>query len=124
LALSKSGYGRRLPIEAAGFGRREATNWRTSLLPGTWLRDRDEIHATMAAMFAGELKGSEARHEVQQIRFVGGDVAVVISRSAVQFAGQAEPVEETRALDSWVLAKHGEHWQVEAFHSTPARIVR
>src|SRR4030088_1614790 len=72
----------------------------TALLPGIWLHDREEIHATMAAMFAGELKGSEGRHEIEQIRLLRGDGAVVISQGAVRFAGQAEPADETRALDS------------------------
>jgi uncharacterized protein (TIGR02246 family) len=37
----------------------------TAVLPGLHLPDREAIRATMAALFAGELKGSKGVHEVR-----------------------------------------------------------
>ncbi|WP_440072601.1 SgcJ/EcaC family oxidoreductase [Streptosporangium sp. OZ121] len=91
----------------------------TAILPGTYLRDRDAIHAAMAALFAGELRGSKGVHEVQSIRFVGADVAVVISKGAVLPTGQSEPDGANRALETWVLAEQDGTWRVQAFHSCP-----
>jgi uncharacterized protein (TIGR02246 family) len=73
----------------------------------------------MAALFAGELKGSKAVHEVQSIRFVDADVAIVISKGAVLLADQIEPNATNQALETWVLSKQGGAWQVQAFHNYP-----
>lgn len=91
----------------------------TAILPGTYLRGREAVRATMAEVFAGPLKGSEAVHEVQSIRFVAPGAAVVISRGAVVPAGATEPAAETRTLDTWVLSKQSGAWSVEAFHNCP-----
>ncbi|HEY0451828.1 SgcJ/EcaC family oxidoreductase [Actinophytocola sp.] len=89
----------------------------TAVLPGTFLQGKAAVRATMAAMFAGPLKGSRALHEVRSIRFLDG-VAVVVSRGAVLAAGQTAPDEW--AIETWVLARHGGGWLVTAFHNCPA----
>ena len=91
----------------------------TAVLPGTYLPDREAIRATMATLFAGELNGSKGLHEVQTIRFVGSDVAVVISKGAMLLAGQTEPDAANRALETWVLASQDGTWRVQAFHNCP-----
>jgi uncharacterized protein (TIGR02246 family) len=91
----------------------------TAILPGCYLRGRQAIRATMAALFAGDLKGSMAVHEVQQIRFAGTEVAIVTSKGAVVPAGQAEPDAASRSLETWVLSRDGSSWRVQAFHNCP-----
>jgi uncharacterized protein (TIGR02246 family) len=61
----------------------------TVILPGFYLRDQAEVRAGMGAAFAGPLKGSKRIHVVQSVRFLDGDAAVVITRSATTF--QASP---------------------------------
>jgi uncharacterized protein (TIGR02246 family) len=73
----------------------------------------------MASVFAGPLKGSTARYEVQSIRFPGPEVAIVTSKSAMVLAGQAEPAAESRSLETWVLSGRDGTWRVEAFHNCP-----
>ena len=89
----------------------------TAVHTGNYMQDREAIHATMAEVFAGVLKGSRGIHDVQSIRFVAADAAIVISRGAILLAGQAEPAAESRTRDGWVLAKHDGAWRVEAFHN-------
>lgn len=91
----------------------------TAILPGTYLPDREAIRATMAALFAGELKGSKGTHEVESIRYVGADAAIVISKGAMLLADQTEPDRANRALDTWVLAEQDGAWRVQAFHNCP-----
>jgi uncharacterized protein (TIGR02246 family) len=91
----------------------------TATLPGSHLPSREAIRATMAAVFAGQLRGSRAIHEVQGIRMLGPDAAVVISRGAIVMAGQTEPAVETRSLETWVLSRQDGTWRVEAFHNCP-----
>ena len=93
----------------------------TAVLPGSYLRNKEAIRATMASVFAGPLKGSRAIHDVQSIRFVGADAAIVISKGAVLLAGQTEPAAESRALETWVLSKQDGNWRVEAFHNCPEK---
>lgn len=91
----------------------------TAVHSGTVMEDRDAIRATIAAMFDGPLKGSRGIHDVQRIRFVGADTAIVLSKGAILFAGQTEPTAESRTLDGWVLSKQQGTWRVEAFHNCP-----
>jgi uncharacterized protein (TIGR02246 family) len=89
----------------------------TAVHTGTVMPNRDAVRATMAAGFAGPLKGSAGIHEVQSVRFVGADTALVLSRGAIRFAGQDELT--SRTLDGWVLGKRNGTWRVEAFHNCP-----
>jgi uncharacterized protein (TIGR02246 family) len=89
----------------------------TAVHTGVYMPNRDAIRATIAAVFAGELKGSRGVHEVQSIRFVGADTAIALSKAAIVFAGQAEAAPESSTLDGWVLCRHDGRWRVEAFHN-------
>lgn len=91
----------------------------TAVLPGSYLRDRSAIRATMAEVFAGPLQGSTGVHQVQSIRFPAAEVAIVISKGGIQFAGQASPGPETRSVDTWLLFRQDGSWRVEAFCSCP-----
>ena len=91
----------------------------TAVLPGSYLRDRSAIQATMAEAFAGPLNGSTGVHQVQSIRFPAAEAAIVISKSSIQFAGQASPAPETRSVDTWLLSRPDGSWRVEAYHNCP-----
>lgn len=86
-----------------------------ALHPGSYLRNRDAIRS---AIVTGT-NDSEAIHDVESVRFLGEDAALVISRQAVRHAGEQAPSPESRSLTTWVLSRAGAGWQVEAFHSLP-----
>lgn len=92
----------------------------TAILPGTRLPDKDTIRANMREAFPGPLKGYRAVAEVQSIRFVGAEAAVVVGKSAVVLAGQTEPAIESRALETPILSRQDGIWQARAFHNCPA----
>jgi uncharacterized protein (TIGR02246 family) len=91
----------------------------TAVHSGTVMQNRDAIRATMATAFHGTLRGSRGIHDVQRIRFVGAETAIVLSTGAILFGGQTEPAAESRTLDGWVLCKHDGTWRIEAFHNCP-----
>jgi uncharacterized protein (TIGR02246 family) len=91
----------------------------TAVHSGNYMQNRDAIRVTMEMVFGGQLKGSKGIHDVQTIRFVGTDTAIVFSKGAILFPGQAEPAPESRTLDGWVLCKDDGTWRVEAFHNCP-----
>jgi uncharacterized protein (TIGR02246 family) len=62
----------------------------TVIGPGIYLRGKDDISGSMAAAFAGPLKDSMRPHSAQSVRFLSGDTAVVVTRSATIFSGEAQ----------------------------------
>lgn len=94
----------------------------TAVLPGAYLCNREAIRAAMVASFAGPLKGSKAVHDVQTIRFIGDDMAIVISKGAVVPAERTEPDEDSRSLETWVLTKRTGAWRIQAFHNCPLNV--
>jgi uncharacterized protein (TIGR02246 family) len=92
----------------------------TVILPGFYLRGQADVRASMGNAFAGPLKDSRRIHAVQNVRFVGDDAAIVITRSATTFAGEAEPPAERWEWATWALSRGDGRWLVEAYHSCPA----
>ncbi|MFF3665747.1 SgcJ/EcaC family oxidoreductase [Microtetraspora malaysiensis] len=62
----------------------------TVVMPGVYRQNRAEIRENMAAGFATFLKDSTVTDEVQDIRFLGEDHAIAISRAGILFAGETE----------------------------------
>jgi uncharacterized protein (TIGR02246 family) len=92
----------------------------TVVQPGIYKKNNDDIRTSMAALFAGPLKGSTVVDAPQSVRYLGEDVAVVISEGAILMAGQTEPAPEGRVRATWVLAKRDGQWWVAAYHNSPA----
>ncbi|MDL4814249.1 SgcJ/EcaC family oxidoreductase [Actinomadura sp. OS1-43] len=92
----------------------------TVILPGVHLRDRAEVQAAMGAAFADPLKGSERIHTVQSVRFLGENVAIVVTRSATTFPNETETPAERWEAATWTLSKKDGRWLIEAYHSCPA----
>ena len=57
----------------------------TVVQPGIYKRNNDDIRTTMAAAFAGPLKGSRVLDEPQSVRFLGPDTAVVITEGGISW---------------------------------------
>jgi uncharacterized protein (TIGR02246 family) len=96
------------------------TNDATVVLPGTHTWNNDDIRTTVAAAVAGPFKGSRVLDEPQSVRFLGPDIAVVITEGGVLMAGQTELAAERLVRATWVLTKRDEQWQVAAYQNGPA----
>src|SRR5215212_9153305 len=75
----------------------------TVVMPGRYSKGKDGVRAYMAAGFAGPLKGSRAIDEPQSIRFLGDDVAVVVSEGGILMAGETEVPAGRRVRATWAL---------------------
>jgi uncharacterized protein (TIGR02246 family) len=91
----------------------------TVIGPGIYLQGTDDITGSMAAAFAGPLKGSLRPHSVQSVRYLPGDTAIVVTRSATVLSGEDQAPPERQHLVTWILARRGERWLVEANHMCP-----
>ncbi len=92
----------------------------TVVQPGVYKKNSDDIRTSMAALFAGPLKGSTVVDAPQSVRYLGEDVAVVISEGGILMAGHTELPAARRVRATWVLARRDEQWCVAAYHNSPA----
>jgi uncharacterized protein (TIGR02246 family) len=88
-------------------------------MPGAYLPNRDALHTAMQQLFSGPLAGARGTYDIQSIRYLGADVAVVISRGVVLLADQTDSAEADPWMDTWVLTRDGDSWRVASFHSCP-----
>jgi uncharacterized protein (TIGR02246 family) len=89
--------------------------------PGIYKKDREEIRTTMAAGFAGPLRGSRAFDHPLDFRFLTDETAIVVSEGGIVFPGQDGVPDEALVRATWVLAKRDGSWYVAAYHNSPAR---
>ncbi|GAA2394785.1 SgcJ/EcaC family oxidoreductase [Dactylosporangium salmoneum] len=87
---------------------------------GTHAQGRDAIRAFMTAGFAGPLKDTTLSEDFERIRYVGQDIAIVNGVGGLVLPGEDTVQTGLRRRSTWVLARTGEGWLVEAFHNCPA----
>jgi len=92
----------------------------TVVQPGILKKNRSDIRTTMAAGFAGPLKGSRVLDEPQSVRFLGSDAALVITEGGILMAGQDEVPPERWVRATWVLTRQDGRWCVAAYQNSPA----
>ncbi|HEX7746716.1 MAG TPA: SgcJ/EcaC family oxidoreductase [Micromonosporaceae bacterium] len=93
----------------------------TVVMPAVFHRGRAAVRDYMAAAFAGPLKGSRGVDRPQDIRMIGPDTAIVVSRAGIVMAGEEGLPAERERLATWVLSKQDDRWLVAAYANAPAR---
>lgn len=56
--------------------------------------------------------------DVERVRFLTDDVAIVYSAGSIAPAGCSEPAPESRSRETWVLSRREDGWRVAAFQSS------
>jgi uncharacterized protein (TIGR02246 family) len=92
----------------------------TVVQPGIHKRNQEDIRTTMAAAFAGPLKGSTVLDQPQSVRLIGSDAAIVITEGGILMAGETELPSERMVRATWVLSKVDGQWYVAAYQNSPA----
>ena len=91
----------------------------TAIMTGSLRDGRDVIRDSMAAAFAGPLKGTSTYNKQFSVRFVGRDAAIVVSESAILFGGASEAPDAAKVNATWVFEKRDGRWLVAAYHNSP-----
>jgi uncharacterized protein (TIGR02246 family) len=91
----------------------------TVVQPGVYKKNNRDIRTTMAAGFAGPLKGSRVLDEPAGVRFFGPDTAVVITEGGILLAGQDEVPAERLVRSTWVVVQQDSRWLVAAYQNSP-----
>jgi uncharacterized protein (TIGR02246 family) len=90
-----------------------------AILPGSYRAPRDGVRDSMAAGFAGPLKGSSTVNKALDVRLYGTDTAVAITESGVMLAGESEVPAPRMVLATWVLVKRQGQWLITSYHNSP-----
>ena len=92
----------------------------TAIMTGSLRDSREVVRQNMAVAFEGPLKGSSTYNKQLSLRFVGRDAAIVISESAILFAGETEVPDDVRKVNAtWVFEKRDGRWLIAAYHNSP-----
>jgi uncharacterized protein (TIGR02246 family) len=92
----------------------------SAVMPGSYMKSRQEIHGAMSFAFNGPLKGTRASDKVLDVRFLNEDAAVVTAETGVLIPGESEAPPERTAYATFVLAKQDGKWQIAAYTNTPS----
>jgi uncharacterized protein (TIGR02246 family) len=91
----------------------------TAIMPGSLRDSRESIRENMALAFAGPLKDTSIYSKQLSIRFVGSDVAIVVTESGILFPGQTEVPDEGKVNATWLFEKRDGQWLIAAYHNSP-----
>lgn len=92
----------------------------TVVTTGVFHQGSAALRDFMAGAFAGPFKGSRAVDDPQDIRVLGGNTAIVVSRAGIIMAGEEEVPAERERFATWVLSKQDGRWLVAAYANAPA----
>jgi len=85
---------------------------------GLYCKGREPIRSIMTMLYDGPFKGSKVFWKLEDIRFVGDDVAIVIYWNGILLGGVRElPPEETRRATTILSKQDNGEWIVEAFQN-------
>jgi uncharacterized protein (TIGR02246 family) len=85
---------------------------------GTHLKGRQAIAAAHQQLFETRFGGSRLECEIQHIRFLSDDIALVHLQSSPQIRGQQVPAPEQYAIQTLVAIKQAHGWRFTAFQNT------
>ncbi|MEV8513820.1 SgcJ/EcaC family oxidoreductase [Dactylosporangium sp. NPDC051484] len=91
----------------------------TMILPGVFRAGREEIRAFMAAAFQAEYKGSQVTGQPLHLRFLGPDVAVLLTEGGVLAPGDTEVTSARAIRATWLATKRDGQWRLAGYQNSP-----
>ena len=90
---------------------------------GHHLKGRAAIAPWHQQLFDKWLKGSRLVGRVQDVRFLGPDVAVMHAVGGTIKRGKSKPSPGRNSIQTLVATRHGNQWHVAAFQNTRLRLI-
>ncbi|WP_437801092.1 SgcJ/EcaC family oxidoreductase [Sorangium sp. So ce693] len=89
---------------------------------GSWLRGREANRRVHEELFAGVLAGTRLVSEIESVRFLSPNAAVVVSTGALLWPWQKTAPASRRSRQMTVVVRGDDgRWQVAAFQNTRVR---
>jgi uncharacterized protein (TIGR02246 family) len=88
---------------------------------GTHFTGREQIAVSHQALFDKWMKGSRLVGTVEQVRFLGPDVAVMHAIGDTILRRKTKPARERASIQTLVATRGNDGWQLTAFHNTRIR---
>ena len=88
---------------------------------GTHFKGREEIAPFHQQLFEKWLKGTRLVGRVEDVRFLGPDVALMHAVGSTVMRGKSEPSPERDSLQTLVATKEDGRWRLAAFQNTRVR---
>ncbi|MFI7545131.1 SgcJ/EcaC family oxidoreductase [Actinoplanes sp. NPDC049599] len=91
----------------------------TMILPGVFLRGRDEIRAFMGEAFAGPYQGTRVTGDPIGLRFLDGDVAILHTDGGVLRGADPKVADGDAVRAAWLVVKQDGTWRLAAYQNSP-----
>ena len=88
------------------------------VIAGTCLLGREAALAYISLAFAGPFRSTRVILDPVYIKRLTPDLALLVTEGGVLLPGEAEPGPGRALRGTWLLARTGEEWLVEAYHSS------
>jgi uncharacterized protein (TIGR02246 family) len=88
---------------------------------GTHFKGRDEIVSFHQPLFDKWLKGTRLVREVESVRFLSPDVALMHALGGTVMRGKSRPAPERDSIQTLVAIKRNGEWRLAAFQNTRVR---
>jgi len=91
----------------------------TMILPGLFLKGKDDIRAYMSKAFAGPYQGTRVTGKPLDLR-VHGNLGIVVTHGGVLAAGDTEVTDARAIRATWVVVKDDGEWRLAAYQNSQA----
>ncbi len=91
----------------------------TLILPGVYIKGRDEIRKYMEAEYAGKYQGTSVTGTPLDIKPLGAGAVALITVGGVLMPGENKVSTKEAIRASWILVKDGDTWRLAVYHNCP-----
>jgi uncharacterized protein (TIGR02246 family) len=93
----------------------------TLILPGVFRKGRQDIKEYFAEAFTGPYAGTQVVGKPIGLRFLGPDVALLLSAGGVLAAGETEVSAAQAIRSSWLAVRTEGQWRLAAYQNSTAK---